>query len=130
LKVLVVEDEYLIAMALADELEAAGALVLGPSSSVESALIAVERDAPAAAVLDVELQGKLITPVADALAVRGIPYILTTGHDSEALPPQFLDVPQCAKPATAEDVLTVLCAAMTARQGSNFDRSQPSSEAS
>lgn len=127
---LVVEDEYLIAMALADELEAAGALVLGPSSSVESALVAVERDGPAAAVLDVELQGELITPLADALALRGIPYILTTGHDSEALPSDFLHVPRCMKPATAVDVLTTLCSALTPPQGSNFDRPQSSSAAS
>lgn len=109
LKVLVVEDEYLIAMSLSDELEACGALVLGPASSVENALAAIEDDAPDVAMLDVELQGKLMTPVAEALTQRDIPYILTTGHDSAAVPLAYQTVPRCMKPAPASQVLDLLC---------------------
>lgn len=112
LAVLVVEDEPLIGMALADELEAVGARVLGPATSVERALAAIEREAPRAAVLDVELRGELVTPVADALSARGVPFIFTTGYDSEMLPEQYLAVPRCMKPAPAEEVLALLCAAL------------------
>ena len=112
LRVLVVEDEPLIGMALADELEAAGALVLGPASSVESALTTVEQDGPLAAVLDVELCGELVTPVADALRARGVPFVFTTGYDSTMLPEQYLAVPRCMKPAPADEVLTLLCSVL------------------
>lgn len=114
LKVLVVEDEYLIGMALADELEAHGALVLGPATSVESALATIADELPGAAVLDLELQGKVVTPVADALLERRVPYILTTGYDTEAVPLRYVDVPRCSKPATAAQVLETLCAALNA----------------
>jgi DNA-binding response OmpR family regulator len=112
LRVLVVEDEPLIGMALADELEAAGALVLGPATSVESALTTVEQDGPLAAVLDVELCGELVTPVADALRARGVPFVFTTGYDSKMLPEEYLAVPRCMKPAPADEVLTLLCSVL------------------
>lgn len=115
LKVLVVEDEYLIAMALSDELEACGAFVLGMASTIESALVTIAGDSPDAAVLDVELQGRLMTPIAEELAKRGIPYILTTGHDSAALPIEYLAVPRCTKPTTAAHVLDTLCTVLPTR---------------
>jgi DNA-binding response OmpR family regulator len=73
-QILVVEDEYLIAADLMITLEEAGFAVVGPAGSIEDALQLLERDdiEPDAAVLDINLRGKRVFPVADALSTRGI----------------------------------------------------------
>jgi CheY-like chemotaxis protein len=110
LSVLVVEDEPLVSMALTDELERVGAIVLGPAASIEGAfdLLDGDRPRPDAAILDVELQRKLIYPVADLLIDEGIPFILTTGHDAAVLPERFGNVPRSPKPASMTDLLGAL----------------------
>jgi CheY-like chemotaxis protein len=108
MQVLVVEDEPLVSMALADELEEAGASVVGPAASVEGALNLIGTLPIDAAILDVELQQKLVYPVADLLAARGVPFILTTGYDEDVLPEHYADVPRSAKPAPVMEVLQTL----------------------
>jgi DNA-binding response OmpR family regulator len=108
LRVLLVEDEPLVSMALADELEQVGAIVVGPAASVESALDLIASEQVDAAILDVELQRKLVYPVADLLLDRGVPFILTTGHDAQALPERYADVLNSAKPTPATEVLATL----------------------
>jgi DNA-binding NarL/FixJ family response regulator len=115
LNVLLVEDEPLVAMALIDELEQAGITVVGPAASLEGALALVAESRIDAAILDVELQRKLVFPAADLLAERGVPFILTTGHDAEALPERYADVPNCPKPAIGGQVLAVLAQTIAAR---------------
>ncbi len=107
-RVLVVEDEPLVSMALVDELEEAGAVVVGPAASLEGALDLIEGAAIDAAILDVELQQKLIYPAADLLAARGVPFVLTTGHDAEVLPKKYANVPRSGKPAPVIEVLQLL----------------------
>jgi CheY-like chemotaxis protein len=107
-RVLVVEDEPLVSMALVDELEGAGALVIGPAASVEGALDLIGSAVIDAAILDVELQQKLIYPAADILMERGIPFILTTGHDADVLPEQYAEVPCSAKPSPLSEVMQTL----------------------
>ena len=80
-RILIVEDEYLIAMEVKRWLLAAGAEVIGPVPSVERALDLVEDNGIDAAVLDVNLgNGDTVYPVADKLSDLGVPYLFATGE--------------------------------------------------
>ncbi len=79
-RILVVEDEYLIALELDDQLKAAGYRVIGPVADVDGALKALKADRPDAAVLDVNLAGEWVTPVAQVLQAMSVPFILTSGY--------------------------------------------------
>ncbi len=108
LRVLLVEDEPLVSMILADELERVHASVLGPVSSAKQALGLVGEGQPQAAILDVVLQGGPDFSVADRLLEQGVPFIFATGLDSSGMPERFADVPNCPKPAPAPEVLATL----------------------
>ncbi|HVG48881.1 MAG TPA: response regulator [Rubellimicrobium sp.] len=98
-RVLVVEDEYLLAEDLRRGLEDAGAEVLGPVPSVADALALLATEAPPdAAILDVNLGGEMVFPVADVLRERGVPFMFATGYDQWSLPQAYTDVPRCEKP--------------------------------
>jgi len=107
-RVLVVEDEYLVAMDMSAYLEAAGAHVVGPASNVSAALEALEHAELDGAILDVNLRGEMAYPVADALAARGIPFVFTTGYGVQAVPARFADIKRCEKPATPEAISRAL----------------------
>ena len=83
-RVLVVEDEIFASMLVEDELRDAGATVLGPAPSVGDALRLVEAAAAdggiSAAVLDINLDGRHVAPVADRLAALGVPFVFATGY--------------------------------------------------
>jgi two-component system, response regulator PdtaR len=79
-RILIVEDEFLIALELDEALQAAGYHVLGPALSVNSALELLKVERPDAAVLDVNLAGEWVTPVAVALREMVVPFILATGY--------------------------------------------------
>lgn len=79
-RILVVEDELLIAMTIEQLLLDEGCTVLGPAPSVGAALKLIDQDPPEAALLDVNLNGHLSTPVAEELLRRGIPHLLVTGY--------------------------------------------------
>ncbi len=98
-RVLVVEDEYLLAEDLRQELERQGAEVLGPVPTVAEALeLLATGPAPSIAILDINLQGEMAFPVADALRERAIPFVFATGYDAQAIPPAYADVPRMEKP--------------------------------
>ena len=108
-RVLVVEDEYLLADDLREALEAAGAEVVGPVGTVTEALDLLARGpAPDAALLDVNLQGEMVYPVADALRARGLPFVFTTGYDAQAIPQAYADVPRAEKPVELQQVAKAL----------------------
>ncbi len=107
-RVLVVEDEYLVAMDMSAYLAAAGAHVVGPASNVNAALEVVKGTTLDGAILDLNLRGEMAYPVADALAARGIPFVFTTGYDLRSVPARFADVKRCEKPATPESVSRAL----------------------
>jgi CheY-like chemotaxis protein len=107
-RVLVVEDEYLVAMDMSAYLEAAGAHVVGPASNVSAALAALERTELDGAILDVNLRGEMAYPVADALAARGIPFVFTTGYDARSVPDRFAGVKRCEKPTSPEEISKAL----------------------
>lgn len=108
MRVLVAEDEPLVAMALQDELEEAGAIVVGPAGTVEAALSLLDGRDIDAAVLDIKLQADLVFPLADALAARGVPYLFTTGFSADSIPPSYAHIPTCEKPASANAVVDAL----------------------
>ncbi|WP_222185031.1 response regulator [Geminicoccus harenae] len=85
LLVLVVEDEFLLAMELEAIILAQGWRVLGPVTSVEEALDLLGTRLPDVAVLDVNLHGVMVTPVAEALARQNIPFVLTTAYQPSRL---------------------------------------------
>jgi two-component system, response regulator PdtaR len=85
LRVLVVEDELVIAMELESLLEGLGCVVLDSAPSVGRALCLLSDERPDAAVLDVNLQGERVTPVAEALQQQDVPFVLVTGYGIERL---------------------------------------------
>jgi len=107
--ILVVEDEYMLAMHLADVLRAQGATVVGPAGSVRDAMALVEgQDALSAAVLDVNLRNERVYPVADALLARGVPIVFATGYEELLLQRPYLGIPRCSKPYDQASIIGVL----------------------
>jgi ActR/RegA family two-component response regulator len=114
-RLLVVEDEYLIAAALERALEDRGAEVVGPAGSVENALrlVEAEGDRLDGAVLDINLRDERVYPVADVLAARGVPFVFLTGYDAQVIPDTYAGVPRSEKPvSTALLARTLLKAGM------------------
>ncbi|CAL8480620.1 response regulator [Caballeronia sp. S22] len=99
-RILVVEDDYLVALALSTVLEEAGAHVVGPVASAEEAVALLEegRERVDAAVLDVDLNGETSYPVADALASRDIRFVFATGYGIDAVAEGYRHYPRCQKP--------------------------------
>lgn len=104
-RILVVEDDFFIAEDMVATLAAAGVEVVGPASTVSAALGLIEEaDRLDAAVLDVNLQGEMAYPLADALVARAVPFMFATGYDRGALPARFAGVTVCEKPLTLSQV--------------------------
>jgi DNA-binding response OmpR family regulator len=107
-RVLVVEDEYLVAALIEQMLESAGCIVMGPIPRVPEALDAVNDENYDAAVLDVNLAGVRINPVADALSKRDVPFMFVTGYGANALPREYAERPHIGKPFRMAELLGVL----------------------
>ncbi|CAA7614938.1 response regulator [Magnetospirillum sp. UT-4] len=88
-RVLVIEDEMMVAMGLEMALEDAGYDVVGPFGRLDQALDAACNERMDVALLDVNVRGEDIFPVADILAARGIPYVFLTGYGRDILPARF-----------------------------------------
>ena len=109
LSILVVEDEYLLAEALAEGLERCGASVVGPVPTVERALRAVaSAERIDFAVLDINLRGQMVYPVADMLKERGVPFLFATGYDAAAVSGPYQDVPRHEKPVTPATLIQAI----------------------
>lgn len=108
LRILVVEDESLVAMFLEDVLEDLGHQMLGPYYRVDAALVAAQSEDFDVAILDVNVNGQAIFPVADAIATRGIPFIFSTGYGQKSLPEKYRSRPTLDKPFLPGDVEAVL----------------------
>jgi CheY-like chemotaxis protein len=97
-RVLLVEDEALVAMMIQETLTEFGFQVIGPASTASEALAAArERDFDAA-VLDINLGDGLVYTVAEILAVRGVPFVFVTGYDADSVDSRFSDIPILQKP--------------------------------
>ncbi|KTS10769.1 hypothetical protein SB2_12160 [Methylobacterium radiotolerans] len=108
-RILIVEDEYLIAMQVKRWLLAAGAEVVGPVPSVEQALDLIEEGGLDAAVLDVNLgNGRTVYPVADKLSALGVPYLFATGDVKISGAAADRQCPQLGKPFVEAELLQAL----------------------
>jgi CheY-like chemotaxis protein len=104
-RLLVVEDEPLIALDLVDTLEKAGAEVAPPVGTERAALRLIEQDQFDAALLDANLHGRSVNEIAAALTRHNIPFIFVTGYGQEGLPEAFRRVPILAKPVSEQQLL-------------------------
>ena len=110
--ILVVEDEPLIAMMLEDFLESLGHSVRATCESVRSALEEADKGGFDLAILDVNLKGESVWPVAERLQAQQIPFVIATGGHVEPPPAQFANVPVIEKPYTVDRVTPALEAAV------------------
>ena len=109
LQVLVVEDESLVAMLIEAMLEDAGCDVVGPASRVGEALeLLADHAAIDLALLDVNVAGEAVFPVAEALAARNIPFVFSTGYGEGGLPDAWRGRPVVQKPFTEESLRKTL----------------------
>jgi CheY-like chemotaxis protein len=107
-RVLVVEDEYLIRMLLEDMLDELGYEVAAAVGTIsEAGQIAANGDFNAA-ILDVNLDGQEIYPVADILTKRGLPFVFVTGYGERSLPEPYRGRPALQKPFQSEQLKTAL----------------------
>jgi len=97
-RILVVEDEVLVALALNDVLVELGFSVSGPFASISEARESLNENSIAAAILDVNLGGELIYPLAEILHDCAVPFIFVTGYGAESIDPRFSDAPVLQKP--------------------------------
>jgi DNA-binding response OmpR family regulator len=104
-RILVVEDELMIAMLLENLLEDEQCTVIGPFARVAAALKAANAEAVDFALLDVNVANEKIYPVAELLERRGIPFLLLSGYGQQALPPNGLHWPVCSKPFKITEVV-------------------------
>lgn len=107
-RVLIVEDEPFIALDWEDRLTEAGFEIGATSPSVERALQAIETQEFDVAVLDGNLRGESVEPVAVALRERGIPFLFVTGYGRDALPQGFRDAPFISKPVEPVQLVTTV----------------------
>ena len=105
---MVVEDELLVSMLIEDLLADLGCTVVGPYTNVSDAEAAAPDVKADLAVLDVNLRGVKVYPVAEILSKRGIPFLLLSGYGNDAIP---CDRPQwraCSKPFKADELIRLL----------------------
>jgi CheY-like chemotaxis protein len=114
LRVLVVEDEFLISMMLEGWLADLGCEPVGPATSIDDALAMIGRDPIDAAILDVNIKGGETYPVAEALVAQGAPFAFSTGADPAEIQKRFPDARLLVKPYDFEAVKAVV-AQWTAR---------------
>ena len=108
LRILVVEDEMMVAMLMEDLLELFGCKLVGPAASIAKALLLISTEAIDGAMLDVNLAGHSIYPVADELARRGIPFIFVTGYGNQELEGDYNDRPRLPKPFRRLDLQHIM----------------------
>ena len=110
LRVLVVEDIAVLAWRMHEVLEQAGAAVIGPAPDVPGALRLLEEHEVNAAVLDMNLDGEPVDPVADVLAARAVPFVFVTGYGSGSAEGRHAGRPTLGKPLKPSALVQALAA--------------------
>jgi CheY-like chemotaxis protein len=107
--ILLVEDEYFLVQDMVQAFLAAGATILGPAPNIAEALRLVAAASRVdGAVLDINLRGEMVYPLADVLLARGVPFVFATGYHRESIPPRFDGHFRCEKPVEVETVAKAL----------------------
>lgn len=115
LRVLIVEDNFLVAEAVRELFEDAGCVIVGPVPRLDEALRYAESTALDGAILDINLAGEFCFPAASVLRRRNVPFVFLTGYgEANLIPPEFRDVPRLSKPFDALEVAQVAAARFTA----------------
>jgi DNA-binding response OmpR family regulator len=112
LGVFLVEDETLIALMIEEHVADIGCVLRGTAASVEQALEMVEDLAADVAILDVNLDGCLVFPVCERLAVQEIPFVFSTGYGRQGIPDQWCDRPVLQKPYGPAELAAAISAAL------------------
>lgn len=107
-RVMIVEDESLVALMIEDILLEQECEILGPYTNLADALTAAHGETMDVALLDVNLRGVKIYPVARALSDRGVPFLLLSGYGADAVPADEPSWRACAKPFTPQDLIRML----------------------
>ena len=107
-RVLIVEDEPLIALTLEDLLIDAGFKVVGVAGKLEKALAMIGSAVFDVAIVDANLAGVSASPVASALTARGIPFVVLSGYSIEQLPDEFLGAHFLKKPCRPAELIQTL----------------------
>ena len=115
LRVLLVEDEIMVALLLEEMLADLGHEVVGPVARLDKAVAMAQQEALDVAILDVNLNGQEVFPVAAALTARGIPFFFVTGYGRSGLRAPYADHPSLQKPFRRQalrDLFTEVCHAL------------------
>ncbi len=112
LRVLVVEDELLVAMLIEEYLIELGCVVAGSVRRVAKGLETIAQSEIDAAVLDVNVAGESVSPLADVLAQRGVPFIFASGYGAKGVEARWADRPVLQKPFSPEDLRLALLASL------------------
>lgn len=112
-RILIVEDESLVAMLLETILEDLGCTIAGPEGSVSGGVSVARSEHIDAALLDVNVAGELVFPVAETLKQRGIPFVFSTGYGEGGLPEQWRGHTTIQKPFTEVAVRDALVSALS-----------------
>ena len=112
-RILIVEDESLVSMLLETILEDLGCETVGPAASVDEGLAHIGQHPLDAALLDVNVAGQLVFPVASALKSKGVPFVFSTGYGEGGLPEEWRGNTTIQKPFTETAVRDALIRAIS-----------------
>lgn len=117
-RILLAEDDYFLVMDLVQELSSNGADLIGPVPTLGKAIERLENvSGIEGAILDINLQGELVFPLADKLQERGVPFVFASGYDQAIIPERYARVPKVSKPVSAEQVADLLFSPASSQHG-------------
>jgi CheY-like chemotaxis protein len=115
-RVLLVEDEPIVAWLLKEMLVDLGCSVVGPAANVSQALAMIDAESIDVAVLDVNLRGQMSYPIADVLVARGVPFVFSTGYDKDRLLDGYRTFPALQKPFHRSDLGDTLAKLLASKE--------------
>lgn len=115
-RVLVVEDEFAVLLLIEDMLSELGCEIVGTATRLSDALALAGRAECDAAILDVNINGENVGPVAETLAARGIPMVFSTGYGPTGIESRWRERPALQKPYRIEEFAAALRQALTGRR--------------